>query len=209
MPKLSRLTKTVLAGGAAIIGIGATNHAHTTRIAPLTGGSSTSTQKSNRSSASSSISHSEKEYAEICYDPDSGQRLENSECEDGGGSSGSSGGSAHYFGSSSGRRGRNYWMPYSNSSTLPKVGERVTGGFTARPTDGTIFRNLPAQGGGFAESFRESKSSYTVENSQVKSTQQGDSHGSFNQDAQKKTTPKKSRGGFGGGSKTGGGTKGG
>lgn len=199
MPRFSRATKTVLAGGAAIIGIGATNHAAPTRVAPLLGGSSSSSQKQGgRSSTSSQISGSSKEYAEICYDPGTGQRLENSECEDGSGS-----------GSSGGGTGRSYWVPYSSSSTLPKVGEKVAGGSESRPSDGTIFRNLPSQGGGFAESFRESKSSYTVENSQVKSSQSGDSYGGFNRDANKDTTTKKSRGGFGGGSKTGGGTKGG
>ena len=199
MPRFSRATKTVLAGGAAIIGIGATNHAAPTRVAPLLGGSSSSSQKQGgRSSTSSQISGSSKEYAEICYAPGTGQRLENSECEDGSGS-----------GSSGGGTGRSYWVPYSSSSTLPKVGEKVAGGSESRPSDGTIFRNLPSQGGGFAESFRESKSSYTVENSQVKSSQSGDSYGGFNRDANKDTTTKKSRGGFGGGSKTGGGTKGG
>lgn len=206
MPRFSRATKTVLAllaGGAAIIGIGATNHATPARVAPLLGSSSSSSQKQGgRSSTSSQISGSSKEYAEICYDPGTGQRLENSECEDEGGS-GSGGGGA------GGGTGRSYWVPYSSSSTLPKVGEKVAGGSASRPSDGTIFRNLPSQGGGFAESFRESKSSYTVENSQVKSSQSGDSYGGFNQDAKKDTTTKKSRGGFGGGSKTGGGTKGG
>lgn len=206
MPRFSRATKTVLAllaGGAAIIGIGATNHATPARVAPLLGSSSSSSQKQGgRSSTSSQISGSSKEYAEICYDPGTGQRLENSECEDEGGSGSSGGGGG-------GGTGRFYWVPYSSSSTLPKVGEKVTGGSESRPSDGTIFRNLPLQGGGFAESFRESKSSYTVENSQVKSSQSGDSYGGFNRDANKDTTTKKSRGGFGSGSKTGGGTKGG
>lgn len=206
MPRFSRATKTVLAllaGGAAIIGIGATNHATPARVAPLLGSSSSSSQKQGgRSSTSSQISGSSKEYAEICYDPGTGQRLENSECEDEGGS-GSGGGGA------GGGTGRSYWVPYSSSSTLPKVGEKVAGGSASRPSDGTIFRNLPSQGGGFAESFRESKSSYTVENSQVKSSQSGDSYGGFDQSAKKDATTKKSRGGFGSGSKTGGGTKGG
>lgn len=48
MPRFSRATKTVfalLAGGAAIIGIGATNHAAPARVAPLLGGSFSSLQK--------------------------------------------------------------------------------------------------------------------------------------------------------------------
>lgn len=187
MSRFSLTTKVALAVfacGAAVVGIGATHQANTARTAPRLGTSSSSSQKQGgRSSTSSQISGDSREYAEICYDPATGERLENSACEEGRSSSSSSGGSVTV---------RSYWVPYNSSSTVPKVGEKVSGGSDVRPANGTIFRNLPSQGGGFAESFRESKSSYTVEDSQVKSSRSGESHG-----------------GFGGGSKTGGGTAGG
>lgn len=192
MPRLSRKAKSivaVLAGVAAIIGISGNHHAATQRTATLRGGTSSSTQNKGGNKSSSTISGSSKEYAQICYDPATGQRLENDACKDtdeqGGGSSGSSSGGSH-------AGGRWYWVQSSDSGKIPKTSEKVSGGTTTRPSDGTIFRNLPSKGGSFAESFRESKSSYTVENSKVKGSRSGGSHG-----------------GFGGGSKTGGGTKGG
>lgn len=201
MPKLSRFTKSALAlvaGGAALIGIGATHPATAPRIASLTGGSSSSSQtKGGRSSTSSSISNSEKEYAEICYDPASGQRLENDQCEESNGSSGGSGVSSS--------RGSTYWISYSNSAKLPKVGEQVSGGSSTRPSDGTIFRNLSSEGGSFADSFKESRSSYTVQDSQVVSRQEGSSNGGF----KSSTNTSQQKSGFGSGFKTGGGSKGG
>lgn len=196
MPKLSRKVKSifaVVAGLAAIVGISSNHHATTQRTAALRTGTSSSTQNKGGHKSSSTISGSNKEYAQVCYDPTTGKRLENDACKDvdeqgdsGSGGSSGSGSSGGYSG------GRWYWIQSSDSGKLPKTGEKVSGGTTTRPSDGTIFRNLPSRGGSFAESFRESKSSYTVENSKVKSSRSGSSNG-----------------GFGGGSKTGGGTKGG
>lgn len=188
---ISRKVKTIVAfvaGVAAVVGI--TNHNATNqRIAALRSGTSSSAQNKGGNKSSSTISGSTNEYAQICYDPATGQRLDNDACqeadEQGSSSSGSNSGNSH-------SRGRWYWIRSSDSGRLPQTGEKVSGGSTRRPSDGTIFRNLPSKGGSFAESFRESKSSYTVEKSAVKSRQSGGSNG-----------------GFGGGSKTGGGSKGG
>lgn len=206
MAKISKLTKSVIAvvvGIAALAGIGTAHHSATTpRVTPKTGSSNSQNKSNSRSNFSSA--RGKQEYVQVCYDQETGLRVDNLEClgvdeeenESSGGSYGGSGGT-YVSGSSSHKstsKSRWYWIAAkANKTTVPKVGEKVNGGYTSRPSDGIIYRNVPSQGGTFGDSFRESSSSYTVEKSQTTGTNKTNKRG----------------GGFGQGSKTGGGTKGG
>ena len=124
----------------------------------------------------------------------------------------------------------------SGSHYIPPVGSKLSGGSTTRPSNGTVYSGVSSKGGGFEDSYRTAKKSSTVSSGKVTSTnnsgktssvrnkttgsvssgKQGTSNSGSTGSYSKSNTSKSgsssksgSKGGFGGGSKSGGGTSGG
>ena len=124
----------------------------------------------------------------------------------------------------------------SGSHYIPPVGSKLSGGSTTRPSNGTVYSGVSSKGGGFEDSYRTAKKSSTVSSGKVTGTsnsgktssvrnkttgsvssgKQGTSNSGSTGSYSKSNTSKSgsssksgSRGGFGGGSKSGGGTSGG
>ncbi|MDT0189659.1 hypothetical protein [Rothia terrae] len=133
-----------------------------------------------------------RQYAQVCYDEATNERVDDSYCKNI--DDGESGGGGH----SSGGHGW-YWVSNSSSSAnrVPGVGQKVAGGQTTRPTNGHIYKGISRQGGTFAQSFRDAKSSSNAGKASGDSKYGG------------KSSKSSSRGGFGSGARTGGGSKGG
>lgn len=124
----------------------------------------------------------------------------------------------------------------SGSHYIPPVGSKLSGGSTTRPSNGTVYSGVSSKGGGFEDSYRTAKKSSTVSSGKVTSTnnsgktssvrnkttgsvssgKQGTSNSGSTGSYSKSNTSKSgsssksgSKGGFGGGSKSGGGRSGG
>ena len=119
---------------------------------------------------------------------------------------------------------------------VPGVGTRLSGGSTTRPSNGTVYSGVSSKGGSFEDSYRSAKKSSTISSGKVTGTnnsgktssvrnkttgsvssgKQGTSNSGSTGSYSKSNTSKSgsssksgSKGGFGGGSKSGGGTSGG
>ena len=124
----------------------------------------------------------------------------------------------------------------SGSHYIPPVGSKLSGGRTTRPSNGTVYSGVSSKGGSFEDSYRSAKKSSTISSGKVTGTnnsgktssvrnkttgsvssgKQGTSNSGSTGSYSKSNTSKSgsssksgSKGGFGGGSKSGGGTSGG
>lgn len=144
---------------------------------------------------------SDDEYARVCQDATTGERVDDSECEKAGAqeptanpSDSSSSSSSHSGSSGSGSSGSSnssttthhsgsnaflwYYLgrqsaAYSNgasASYIPRVGEKLSGGSTTRPSNGTVYSGVPSSGGGFEDSYRNAKKSSTISSGKEIST---------------------------------------
>ncbi|WP_073154583.1 hypothetical protein [Seinonella peptonophila] len=76
------------------------------------------------------------DYVEICVDQRTGERVEDDQCED---EEHSHGGShVHFF---------HYYIATQQGGTIPRVGQKPTGGTTIKPQSGTIQKGAPSSGG--------------------------------------------------------------
>lgn len=149
------------------------------------------------------------EYARVCQDATTGQRVDDSECEKAGAqettaspsesassdssNSSSSSGSSGFSGSSGSsgtsnssttthHNGSNAFLWYylghqsaansngASSNYIPRVGEKLSGGSTTRPSNGTVYSGVPSSGGGFEDSYRSAKKSSTISSGKETST---------------------------------------
>ena len=149
---------------------------------------------------------SDDEYARVCQDATTGERVDDSECEKAGaqeptaGPSGSassdssSSSSSHSGSSGSGssgssnssttthHSGSNAFLWYylgrqsaansngASASYIPRVGEKLSGGSTTRPSNGTVYSGVPSSGGGFEDSYRSAKKTSTISSGKETST---------------------------------------
>lgn len=139
------------------------------------------------------------EYAQVCQNKNTGERVDDNECEHPSHSGTSNPFLWYYLGTQmSGGNGTN--------SSIPAVGSKLTGGTTSKPSNATMYKGIPAKGGSFYESYTNAKSSETVKNGKTSSkSSSGKAKGSG-------TSGKGSGskgGGFGGGKGSGGGHAGG
>lgn len=147
---------------------------------------------------------SDDEYARVCQDATTGERVDDSECEKAGAqeptanpSDSSSSSSSHSGSSGSGssgssgssnssttthHSGSNAFLWYylgrqsaansngASASYIPRVGEKLSGGSTSRPSNGTVYSGVPSSGGGFEDSYRNAKKSSTISSGKEIST---------------------------------------
>lgn len=149
---------------------------------------------------------SDDEYARVCQDATTGERVDDSECEKAGAqeptanpsesasSDSSSSSSSHSGSSGSGssgssnssttthHSGSNAFLWYylgrqsaansngASASYIPRVGEKLSGGSTTRPSNGTVYSGVPSSGGGFEDSYRNAKKSSTISSGKEIST---------------------------------------
>lgn len=147
---------------------------------------------------------SDDEYARVCQDATTGERVDDSECEKAGAqeptaspSDSSSSSSSHSGSSGSGssgssgssnssttthHSGSNAFLWYylgrqsaansngASASYSPRVGEKLSGGSTSRPSNGTVYSGVPSSGGGFEDSYRNAKKSSTISSGKEIST---------------------------------------
>lgn len=137
------------------------------------------------------------EYARVCQDATTGQRVDDSECEKAGAQettaspSESASSDSSHSSSSSGtsnssttthHSGSNAFLWYylgrqsaansngASSNYIPRVGEKLSGGSTTRPSNGTVYSGVPSSGGGFEDSYRSAKKSSTISSGKETST---------------------------------------
>ena len=149
---------------------------------------------------------SDDEYARVCQDATTGERVDDSECEKAGAqeptanpsesasSDSSSSSSSHSGSSGSGssdssnssttthHSGSNAFLWYylgrqsaansngASASYIPRVGEKLSGGSTTRPSNGTVYSGVPSSGGGFEDSYRNAKKASTISSGKEIST---------------------------------------
>ena len=144
---------------------------------------------------------SDDEYARVCQDATTGERVDDSECEKAGAqeptanpsesaSSDSSSSSSSHSGSSGSSNssttthhsGSNAFLWYylgrqsaansngASASYIPRVGEKLSGGSTTRPANGTVYSGVPSSGGGFEDSYRNAKKASTISSGKEIST---------------------------------------
>ena len=149
---------------------------------------------------------SDDEYARVCQDATTGERVDDSECEKAGAqeptanpsesasSDSSSSSSSHSGSSGSGssgssnssttthHSGSNAFLWYylgrqsaansngASASYIPRVGEKLSGGSTTRPSNGTGYSGVPSSGGGFEDSYRNAKKASTISSGKEIST---------------------------------------
>ena len=149
---------------------------------------------------------SDDEYARVCQDATTGERVDDSECEKAGAqeptanpsesasSDSSSSSSSHSGSSGSGssgssnssttthHSGSNAFLWYylgrqsaansngASASYVPRVGEKLSGGSTTRPSNGTVYSGVPSSGGGFEDSYRNAKKASTISSGKEIST---------------------------------------
>lgn len=134
------------------------------------------------------------EYARVCQDATTGQRVDDSECEKAGAqettaspSESASSDSSSSSGTSNSsttthHSGSNAFLWYylgrqsaansngASSNYIPRVGEKLSGGSTTRPSNGTVYSGVPSSGGGFEDSYRSAKKSSTISSGKETST---------------------------------------
>lgn len=178
------------------------------------------------------------QYAELCIDQETKERVPEEKCEDNDGNhSGHSHGSSpfiwYWLGTQAGNNTYNSGG-YTSSSKLPGVGEKVAGGSSTKPSSGVIYQNLPQEKGkSFSEAYSSNRStamdpksnksltkseatdkvkSEAQTRAETKAKTDSKSKSGSNSDSKSKSGSNSNSGksgGLGGGSKSGGGTSGG
>ena len=128
------------------------------------------------------------EYARVCQDATTGQRVDDSECEKAGAQETTASPSESASSDSSNssttthHSGSNAFLWYylgrqsaansngASSNYIPRVGEKLSGGSTTRPSNGTVYSGVPSSGGGFEDSYRSAKKSSTISSGKETST---------------------------------------
>lgn len=139
------------------------------------------------------------EYARVCQDANTGERVDDSECEkagvqeptavpsastDSSGSGSSGSGSSHSSTTTHHNSVSNAFLWYylgrqsaqnsgTTNSVIPRVGEKLSGGSTTRPATGTVYSGVSTGGGGFEDSYRTAKKSSTFSSGQETSSKSG------------------------------------
>ena len=138
------------------------------------------------------------EYARVCQNANTGERVDDSECEKAGvqeptaapsvstdpSGSGSSGSGSSYSSTTTHHNSvSNAFLWYylgrqiaqnsgTTNSVIPRVGEKLSGGSTTRPATGTVYSGV-STGGGFEDSYRTAKRSSTFSSGQETSSKSG------------------------------------
>ena len=138
------------------------------------------------------------EYARVCQNANTGERVDDSECEKAGvqeptaapsvstdpsGSGSSGSGSSHSSTTTHHNSVSNAFLWYylgrqiaqnsgTTNSVIPRVGEKLSGGSTTRPATGTVYSGV-STGGGFEDSYRTAKRSSTFSSGQETSSKSG------------------------------------
>lgn len=140
---------------------------------------------------------SDDEYAQVCRDETTQQRVDDANCGDTDGT-GHTGVGSHFAWFYLGSR------LAGSGGSVPAVGQRLSQGTTSRPSNGTIYSGIPSDGGSFSSSYKAAKSTSNVSGGKTTSKTSGGKSGSGGS-----RSGTGSKGGFGGGSKSGGGRSGG
>lgn len=159
----------------------------------LSGCSYSSESQPFENTTSATQNPSEEEYIEFCYNKETEERVADEECSALNNNSSTLGNYSEHYHSSSGSM-TSFMLGYllaSSNTNVPAVGSSVKGyNYTSsRPTTGTIYRGTSHKGGNYQD---------------VKSTAKSKT----SQQSLKSSSNVGKKGGFGSGSKTGGGSKG-
>lgn len=142
------------------------------------------------------------EFARVCQDSKTGNRVDDAECE-----KEEKNRPSHHSGHYVSAFGWYYLGRSMGGSSIPAVGSKLSGGTTVQPSSGTIYSGVSSKGGNFEDSYKSAKNNSTVSEGKVTSTKSGGKTSSNS--GSKSGSNSGSKGGFGGGSKSGGGSSGG